>query len=137
MFVSNDDDKFVLERKVHNLAYFGRSTSLELALAQSLNDIFKVKKGNNNTPQILMILTDGVADEEFGIVEARMNEIKALGVRVFVVEVGSERSDQAMLNMLASTPLSNYRVKFNEFMTLKSRINTLTRGNCGKNAFFP
>lgn len=154
MFISNDDDKFIFERKIDLLAYFGRSTALEAAIVQSREEIFDKKKGNNFTPQILLILTDGVANEETAAIRTELDKLEQIGVKVvtkitwvrelvvlifvnfkiFVVAIGDD-SDVENLSAMASKPLSEFKIEFKDLSSLKQRINKLTLGSCNVQAF--
>lgn len=135
MYVTEEDAKYLIQRKVDLLAYFGKSTGLESALEKSRTQLFVQKKGNDRTPRLIVLITDGVANEELDAIRAEVQQLDAMSVKIFIVGIGKYLNEES-LSAIASQPLSQYMLKFKDISLLKDRINQITLANCNSKVFF-
>ena len=59
------------------LAYFGKSTGLESALEESRTQLFVQRKGNERKSRLIVLITDGVTNEELYAIRAEIQQLDA------------------------------------------------------------
>lgn len=128
-----DDYKQNLKILIKSTPYLGRNTATVPALKAVKDKIFNIIR-DTKTPKILLLFSDGVNNESINVVKGVADELKAIGIRIFVIKIGSSIDENA-LNMISSLPLTQYKFDLNQIDALKSSINQITRSECSFDAF--
>ncbi|XP_021329303.2 solute carrier family 35 member C2 isoform X3 [Danio rerio] len=126
--LNNFTSKEPLLEAVRNFRYKGGNTFTGQALIHALENNLKEEVGARpNTPQFLLLLTDGKSQDD---AIAAANRLKNAGVEI--IAIGVKNADEAELRQVASEPLELNVYKVNDFPLLSKLVGKLARILCGK-----
>ncbi|XP_051947748.1 collagen alpha-1(XX) chain [Xyrauchen texanus] len=126
--LNNFTSREPLLEAVRNFRYKGGNTFTGQALIHVLENNLKEEAGARpNTPQFLLLLTDGKSQDD-AITAA--NRLKNSGVEI--IAIGVKNADEAELRQVASEPLELNVYNVNDFPLLSKLVGRLARIVCGK-----
>ena len=127
LLVPMTDDRATLVSAINALTHGGStfiSGALELAAADLMNSTLA---GRENVPKVMWLLSDGVqtmgGDDRTAIAAAVA--VKAQGVTLFAVGLGTDSgggASQQTLEMMASTPASEYAFRGSDIAAIEGRF---------------
>uniref|UniRef100_A0A8C1QPQ1 Collagen alpha-1(XX) chain n=1 Tax=Cyprinus carpio TaxID=7962 RepID=A0A8C1QPQ1_CYPCA len=121
--LNNFTSREPLLEAIRNFRYKGGQ-----ALIHALENNLKEEVGARpNTPQFLMLLTDGKSQDD---AIAAANRLKIAGVEI--IAIGVKNADEAELRQVASEPLELNVYNVNDFPLLSKLVGRLARILCGK-----
>uniref|UniRef100_A0A8C1YP14 Uncharacterized protein n=1 Tax=Cyprinus carpio TaxID=7962 RepID=A0A8C1YP14_CYPCA len=126
--LNNFTSREPLLEAIRNFRYKGGNTFTGQALIHALENNLKEEVGARpNTPQFLMLLTDGKSQDD---AIAAANRLKIAGVEI--IAIGVKNADEAELRQVASEPLELNVYNVNDFPLLSKLVGRLARILCGK-----
>nr|XP_055043483.1 collagen alpha-1(XX) chain isoform X2 [Misgurnus anguillicaudatus] len=126
--LNNFTSKEPLLDAIRNFRYKGGNTFTGQALIHALENNLKEEAGARpNTPQFLLLLTDGKSQDD---AIAAANRLKNAGVEI--IAIGVKNADEAELRQVASEPLELNVYNVNDFPLLSKLVGRLARILCGK-----
>ncbi len=128
--VSSDYLKEVVASRVKSLPFTGRSTALVDVFRHARERFFEVNK-NLVGPKLIILFSDGKANEAPEQIMEELKQVKAQGVEVLVVETGSSQNE-----LIDFAGLKSYSCDLREIEQLIKAINELTVKACGLQAFY-
>ncbi|TRY96648.1 hypothetical protein DNTS_024262 [Danionella cerebrum] len=126
--LNNFTSREPLLEAIRNFRYKGGNTFTGQALIHALENNLKEEMGARpNTPQFLLLLTDGKSQDD---AIAAANRLKTTGVEI--IAIGVKNADEAELRQVASEPLELNVYNVNDFPLLTKLVGRLGRILCGK-----
>ncbi|XP_051517318.1 collagen alpha-1(XX) chain-like [Myxocyprinus asiaticus] len=126
--LNNFTSRVPLLEAIRNFRYKGGNTFTGQALIHVLENNLKEEAGARpNTPQFLLLLTDGKSQDD---AIAAANRLKNSGVEI--IAIGVKNADEAELRQVASEPLELNVYNVNDFPLLSKLVGRLARIVCGK-----
>ncbi|KAK9954343.1 hypothetical protein ABG768_016418 [Culter alburnus] len=126
--LNNFTSREPLLEAIRNFRYKGGNTFTGQALIHALENNLKEEVGARpNTPQFLLLLTDGKSQDD---AIAAANRLKNAGVEI--IAIGVKNADEAELRQVASEPLELNVYNVNDFPLLSKLVGRLARILCGK-----
>uniref|UniRef100_A0A672M526 Collagen alpha-1(XX) chain-like n=1 Tax=Sinocyclocheilus grahami TaxID=75366 RepID=A0A672M526_SINGR len=126
--LNNFTSREPLLEAIRNFRYKGGNTFTGQALIHALENNLKKEVGARpNTPQFLLLLTDGKSQDD---AIAAANRLKNAGIEI--IAIGVKNADEAELRQVASEPLELNVYNVNDFPLLSKLVGRLARILCGK-----
>ncbi|XP_016320587.1 collagen alpha-1(XX) chain-like isoform X1 [Sinocyclocheilus anshuiensis] len=126
--LNNFTSREPLLEAIRNFRYKGGNTFTGQALVHALENNLKEEVGARpNTPQFLLLLTDGKSQDD---AIAAANRLKNAGIEI--IAIGVKNADEAELRQVASEPLELNVYNVNDFPLLSKLVGRLARILCGK-----
>uniref|UniRef100_A0A673LJ90 Collagen alpha-1(XX) chain-like n=1 Tax=Sinocyclocheilus rhinocerous TaxID=307959 RepID=A0A673LJ90_9TELE len=126
--LNNFTSREPLLEAIRNFRYKGGNTFTGQALIHALENNLKEEVGARpNTPQFLLLLTDGKSQDD---AIAAANRLKNAGIEI--IAIGVKNADEAELRQVASEPLELNVYNVNDFPLLSKLVGRLARILCGK-----
>jgi len=92
-YLNNFTDSRSLESAVRNIPYCGGNTHTTGGLRRTRTEIFNAAHGDRpDVPNVIVLITDGIATVEVDFLEAEARLIKSLGMRIVGVGVTDQVS---------------------------------------------
>lgn len=111
---------------IQNMQQLASGTNMYAGI--NLGQVSLMARARNNTPTIMILMTDGQSNEGDNPLIAA-NRAKSLGIELIVIGVG-DAVDWVTLNQIATPPAENHRFNISSFDQLQEFINKLVSKTC-------